>query len=244
MQVGVIVPAFNEGPRLAGVLEVLTSVPWLGRIVVVDDGSGDRTAEVARRFPVLVVQHSHNRGKGAALQTGLSHQKDADIVFFLDADLVGLQEPHLRALLEPLLRDPAVGMCVGTFCKGRWHVDLQQRWFSILNGQRALSRRFLDRLPDLSWSGYGVEVLLSTFAAHAQVRVAEAKLPGLTHVLKEEKFGLLKGLRLRLKMYAEVLRALAVCRRLYPVTRPKPIFPEPPPPPDERPEGFSPELPL
>lgn len=215
MRVGVVVPAYNEGPRLGRVLDVITALPWLHRVVVVNDGSTDDTGQVARRYPVLLLEHARNLGKGAALQTGLAQLRDAEMVLFLDADLVGLKEKHLHALLEPLLADRRVGMVVGTFRGGRWHVDLQQKYFSVLNGQRALARHFLDRLPDLSWSRYGVEVLLNAFAASQGVPLAEVFLDGLTHVLKEEKFGLVRGFRQRLQMYAEVLRAARTCRRMF-----------------------------
>lgn len=216
MLIGALVPAYNEGPRLGKVLDLLASLPWLAKVVVVNDGSLDDTGQVARRYPVLLLEHAQNLGKGAALQTGLAHLRETDAVLFLDADLVGLKEEHLVALLEPLRQRPQPGMVVGTFRRGRWHVDLQQRWFTVLNGQRALARHFLDRLPDLSWSRYGVEVLLSTFAAHHAIPVAEAWLDGLTHVLKEEKFGPVRGFCLRLQMYREVLHAARVCRRLFP----------------------------
>ncbi|MCR4419857.1 MAG: glycosyltransferase family 2 protein [Clostridia bacterium] len=232
MRIGAVVPAYNEGPRLGRVLEVLSKVTWLKRVVVVNDGSGDDTGEVARRYPVFLVEHGRNLGKGAALQTGLARLRDMEAVLFLDADLVGLREKHLRVLLEPLLRRRDLGMVVGTFRGGRWHVDLQQRYFSVLNGQRALSRRFLDCLPDLSWSRWGVEVLLNSFAAHAGVPFTEVFLDGLTHVIKEEKFGPLLGFGLRLKMYHEVLRAAGVCRRRYPAApAATPSGPNPQPPP-------------
>lgn len=215
MRVGVVVPAYNEGPRLGRVLGVLTRLTWLHKVVVVNDGSTDDTGKVARRYPVLLLEHARNLGKGAALQTGLSQLRDAEMVLFLDADLVGLTEKHVHALLEPLLANRQVGMVVGTFRRGRWHVDIQQKYFSVLNGQRALARSFLDRLPDLSWSRYGVEVLLNSFAAYQAVPMAEVFLDGLTHVLKEEKFGLAKGFRLRLQMYYEVLQATWACRRMF-----------------------------
>lgn len=216
MQVGVVVPAFNEGPRVGKVLDLLSGLSWLNRVVVVDDGSRDNTTPVAQSFDgSVLLQHNRNLGKGAALENGLARLKDMDAVLFLDADLVGLNESHLKALLEPINRNPKIGMVVGAFRRGRWHVDLQQKYFAVLNGQRALSRAFLDALPDLSWSRYGVEVLLSSFASRKAFPVAEAYLHGLTHVLKEEKFGLVSGFRLRLQMYQEVLRAKKRCRHLF-----------------------------
>lgn len=84
--VWIVVPAFNEGPRLGAVLvELCGSWP---NIVVVDDGSEDDTSAVALRHPCWVLRHLLNCGQGAALQTGLDFalKRGAEIVVTFDAD--------------------------------------------------------------------------------------------------------------------------------------------------------------
>ena len=97
-----VIPAYNEEPVLAEVLASLESLPY--RVVVVDDGSADATAEVAARSGVTVVRHSCNLGQGAAIQTGISfalRQPGTRFVVTFDAD--GQHRPEdVRALLEPL----------------------------------------------------------------------------------------------------------------------------------------------
>ncbi len=72
---GVIVPAYNEAATLAGVLERVLRQPSVAQVVVVDDASTDGTSEIAQQFRsnprVRVLHHPVNRGKGAAIQTGL-----------------------------------------------------------------------------------------------------------------------------------------------------------------------------
>jgi glycosyltransferase involved in cell wall biosynthesis len=68
--VTVVVPAFNEGARVASVVSELRT--QFGRVVVVDDGSEDHTAELARAAGAHVVRHPGNLGQGAALQTGFA----------------------------------------------------------------------------------------------------------------------------------------------------------------------------
>src|SRR5215470_17833799 len=85
-QVHVVIAAYNEATAIA---RVVTEVGRAGySVVVVDDGSADSTADVARAAGATVVRHPFNLGQGAALQTGIDHalaQEAAFIVTF-DAD--------------------------------------------------------------------------------------------------------------------------------------------------------------
>jgi len=210
-----LVPAYNEGPRLAKVLEVIISSPLVDETIVLDDGSTDNTAEVAATFPVRLLRWEKNRGKGAALQSGLEEAADASRFIFLDADLINLRNEHIEALLSPLSGSQPPAMTVGVFRQGQKNsVNLAQHYFSILNGQRALSREFVDILPDLNWSRFGVEILLSKYAGLAQKKISFPELHGLTHVTKEEKLGFYRGFIYRLQMFKECLYSLANHRKM------------------------------
>jgi dolichyl-phosphate beta-glucosyltransferase len=90
----VVVPAYNEEKRLpaslASIHTFLTSQPYSSEIIVVDDGSSDRTATVAdslvASLPLLRVLHNPHRGKAFALRTGVVATK-GNVVFLCDADL-------------------------------------------------------------------------------------------------------------------------------------------------------------
>jgi glycosyltransferase involved in cell wall biosynthesis len=84
----VVIPAFNAARELGGVIaDVARHVPR-ERIIVVDDGSSDDTADSARAAGAVVIEHEHNRGKGAALRTGILAALDRghDFAITLDAD--------------------------------------------------------------------------------------------------------------------------------------------------------------
>ncbi len=101
MKVIAVIPAWNEAPRLRAVLVALK--PQVSEIVLVDDGSQDETATVARAEGVQVVRHGINRGQGAALKTGTlaALTLGAEVIVHLDAD--GQHDPStLETLLEPL----------------------------------------------------------------------------------------------------------------------------------------------
>jgi len=94
-----LVPAYQAGGTIGGVVRGL--LRYLSRVVVVDDGSTDATAEVAARAGAEVLRHAENGGKGSALRTGLAVvlQGDPTHVAFVDAD--GQHDPDdLPRLLE------------------------------------------------------------------------------------------------------------------------------------------------
>jgi glycosyltransferase involved in cell wall biosynthesis len=112
MKLSVVIPTYNEERTLVDVIEAVRSVdlsamdqPIEREIVVVDDGSSDGTSAQLQRYSdcpdVRVLQHSSNRGKGAALQTGFS-SVTGDIVIIQDADLEYDPVEYPR-LLEPIV---------------------------------------------------------------------------------------------------------------------------------------------
>jgi len=203
-KISLVIPAYNEERQIGNVLKVASPLKWIDEIITIDDGSSDGTRDAIGSFPIQLIQLAGNCGKGAALQRGLESVKAADIILFLDADLIGLSEDHLKLLVEPLLNDKDLAMTVGRFAGGRWSTDLSQRIAPILNGQRALRAWFAKELPDLSGHRYGVEIFISTFAKKNNYKSKEIVLRGLSQVLKEEKEGVIKGTVYRYKMYGDL----------------------------------------
>jgi len=82
----VLIPVYNEEAALPRVLEdVLASIGPGYEILVIDDGSSDGTVAIARSYPCQVISHATNRGKGAAMKTGLAHARGEKVVF-IDGD--------------------------------------------------------------------------------------------------------------------------------------------------------------
>jgi hypothetical protein len=102
----ILIPAFNEAANIGAVIERLRACGLAIPIVVVDDGSSDGTAAVARRLGVEVVAHEHNCGYAFALQTGMRYadQHGFDYVVFLDAD--GQHDPSFIAALIARAEQP------------------------------------------------------------------------------------------------------------------------------------------
>ena len=93
-----LIPAYNEAPRIAGVLAAVVGHPALQAVLVVDDGSTDGTGDVARGFGVAVMRTAGNLGKTAALAQALA-QVETTHVLLLDADLIGLTAADVTALI-------------------------------------------------------------------------------------------------------------------------------------------------
>src|SRR5574341_1795212 len=104
----VVVPAFNEAGAIGKVIEGIRATDPRLPILVVDDGSADDTAAVARHAGAHVVRLPFNLGYGSALQTGYKYalREGYDCVVQLDGD--GQHEPaDIPRLLAPLARDAA-----------------------------------------------------------------------------------------------------------------------------------------
>jgi dolichol-phosphate mannosyltransferase len=100
----VLVPAYNEERSIAQILEKVLAEPTPKEIVVVDDGSKDRTSQIVETFAdrgVRLIRHERNSGKGAAIHTALLHAHGR-FVIIQDADLE--YEPNdFSAIMAPLL---------------------------------------------------------------------------------------------------------------------------------------------
>jgi glycosyltransferase involved in cell wall biosynthesis len=102
--IAAILPAFNEEVSIGSM--VLRARRYADRVIVVDDGSSDRTAEIAEQAGAEVIQHPENRGKGAALRTGFESLNGEKIVVTMDTD--GQHNPSdIPKLVEPILKGEA-----------------------------------------------------------------------------------------------------------------------------------------
>jgi glycosyltransferase involved in cell wall biosynthesis len=203
----VVVPAFNEAERIGDVLRAIRSAPLTLEILVVNDGSSDETAAVARSVDgVRVLDLPFNVGKGGAMIHGAS-ATDAELVLFLDADLIGLQSAHVADLVLPVARGE-VAMTVGVFRGGRLATDLSHLLVCYISGQRALRRDLFLSVPGIGESRSGVETAITRHVKSRRLTVRNVVMHGVTHPMKEEKMGLWRGARARLRMYWEIANAL------------------------------------
>jgi glycosyltransferase involved in cell wall biosynthesis len=193
VRVTFLIPAFNEEATIGEVLERVDALPLDKQIVVVDDGSTDRTAAIVRAWAdghegVALVQQP-NRGKGAALRAGIP-RVEGDIVVIQDADME-YDPADVPALIEPIERGVADVVFGSRLSGGKpqraylfWHL-VGNRFLSLLTnvlynttisdmetGYKALRADVL-RALDLRQNDFGIEPEITAKVCKRKLRVYE-----------------------------------------------------------------------
>ncbi len=141
-----VVPAKNEADSIASVIAEIRAVDADLHVVVIDDGSTDRTAAIARRAGAQVVRLPYNLGIGGAVQTGYQYARDHGYQLAVQVDGDGQHDPtQLPKLIAPILdgnadmvvgsRFRASGVYTGTFSR-RIGIHLFARAVSLIVGRR------------------------------------------------------------------------------------------------------------
>lgn len=203
MTISAVVPAFNEERTIGSVLALLAQSDTLDEIIVVDDGSNDATATLAQQRGVRVICQ-RNCGKAAAMRAGASAARSTHVLF-VDADLVGLRLAHLELLIAPV-RTGSAGMTIGLRDRGSFWNLLMQTILPKIGGERVISRRDFLELSKHA-KGFGIESAMNRYCKKNAIPVALVPLNGVSHTLKEKKYGLVQGFVARCRMIGEIVIA-------------------------------------
>ncbi len=195
--VAVVIAARNEADRIQATVAAAAGLTGVGLVVVVDDGSKDATAAMARQAGAAVMRHQGNRGKGAAMETGAEAVRLIDQreyrdrprhLLFLDGDL-GDTAARAAPLADPVVAGAADmtiavfaatvklgghGLVVGLSGAGiRRATGWQPR--QPLNGQRCLTRAAFEAARPLA-HGWGVETALTIDLLRQGLRITEVEV--------------------------------------------------------------------
>ncbi len=217
-RVSVLIPAYNEEDKIYDTVGSALSIPQVHEVVVVDDASTDKTADIAAKAGARVCTLEKNLGKGGALNHG-ALLVTGDLVLLLDGDL-GKSAIEAQLLLRPVL-DGKADMVIASFppptvkggfgfVKGLARNGIKlfsgYEMVSPLSGQRAMKRAVLEAMLPFS-RGFGVEVGATLRAAMKGYSLMEVPVQ-MTHA---ETGRNLRGFIHRGAQFVDIAAVLALC---------------------------------
>lgn len=223
MKISCIIPAFNEGPRIEAVVSAAVSCSLVSEVVVVDDCSTDDTElRMAKYKGVSYVRLEKNMGKSKAVCEGV-RRSSGDIIFFLDADLMGLTSADISDLLLPVVSnevDMAISLRHTYPTKDRLSQFLG---IDHLSGERAFRKTlitpYLDTLAALP--GFGLETFLNTLIVQHSYSLRIVKWNTVFSPLKSYKYNVhnhIADIKDYMRMWKQVLKVAPfhrVIRNIY-----------------------------
>jgi len=216
--VSIIIPAYNEENIIFETITTLQNDRFIKsikhEIIVIDDGSTDKTAYNAQKTGVTVIKHGKNFGKGEALKTGI-HYSSGDVTVFLDAD-VGDSSTEIIKIIKPVINGDA-DVSIAKFGKAKRKggfgvIKFISRYGtrlltgksieSVLSGQRALRSDIAKELHIAK--GYGAEVGMTIDLLRKGYRIIECEV----HMHHNETGRDINGFLHRGRQLMDILRTL------------------------------------
>jgi glycosyltransferase involved in cell wall biosynthesis len=214
--ISVIIAAYNEQAFIETTIVSILDSDFPCEVIIVNDGSTDQTAKILDTFgnKIKIITHPTNRGKGAAMASGLK-EASGEIVIFCDAHLLGLRQYHLLSLVSPLVYGSAKSV-LGVEAPEKISPSLVNvAPFLILTGQRAYYRAdLLPLIDEMENLGYGAETFL--FTKFPRDRTALISLPGVVHLEKMDTSSLIAATAGYLRESIEVLETLVKIQGIVP----------------------------
>jgi len=204
-----IIPAYNEAPRIASVLEVALTTALIDEVIVVDDGSTDGTLDVVRRFdhPKLrLMPLASNGGKTRAVARGIAAAR-GEFIMLLDSDLIGLTPAHLTSLIAPVVSGHSeVSVSLRENAPWAWRVI----GLDYISGERVMPRALLaNRLEALgNLPRFGLEVFMNRIWIDEGLAIAVIEWPGVESPLKSTKRGGLAGFTGDMRMLDDIFHTV------------------------------------
>ncbi len=181
--VSVIIPAYNEADIIEETLANL-DYRWIKEIIVINDGSEDKTLELIKKYIVKIINFRENKGKGRAVEAGLKAAR-GEVIAIIDADL-GESVREISKLIEPIIKknaDIVIGIVeikgggLGLVCwLAEKIVDIftGQVMKAPLSGQRIFHRRILSDIMPLA-QGFGLEIAMDIDILNKNINLSEIK---------------------------------------------------------------------
>jgi len=194
LKVSIIIPAYNEEKFIGSVIECVKRIDEVDEILVINDGSQDKTKAVAKRAGAKVISHKKNMGKGKAMESGCKNA-EGDILIFLDADLKNLKPSKIRKILDQFKqgydfvktrfdrRGGRVTQLTALPLLGHFFPEIEEKFEQPLSGQIGIKKDLLERLELEEDMGVDIGILIDIFQMGVNAR--EVYFGRLSHDEKE-----------------------------------------------------------
>lgn len=178
--ISVIVPAYNEEKKISLVLKSLVRSSLINEIIVINDGSSDKTLSIIKQFKkIILIDLKKNHGKSYSITKGIEKSK-GDIIIFIDADLTGLNDSHIEKFIDPLVagkKDVIIGY------PNYINAD---KLFLPISGERSYWKKdLLPHLKEITSKGYGLELFLNYVFRNKRIKLFP--MHGVKTAIKYEK---------------------------------------------------------
>ncbi len=188
--VSAVIPAYNEEKYIKTVIDAVKKVKEVDEIIVVDDGSQDNTAAVARKAGAKTITLTDNHGKGFAIGVG-SKEAKGDVLIFLDADLSNVTPTKIRKIIEPFKDtcdfvktkfDRVGGRVTRLTAKpllGHFFPEIEKSFEQPLSGQFGIQKNLLKEIH--LEDGFGVDVGILIDVVQRGAKTKEVYFGKLSH---------------------------------------------------------------
>ena len=197
-------PVFNEERTISSLLEITRTWGKAKEIIVVNDGSKDKTLQAVRQFKrqIITISRKQNKGKGYSMAEGV-RCSTGDVIMFMDGDVVGLTHRDLNAMTDPVIKkqkDMVIGV---TNCSKIGDITP----FDKINGERVLLRKnIIEHLKEFHEVGNGVEFVINHI--HRKKRVLTIQLPHVYILSKVEKAAVPEAMKQYIVEAGQFLKAI------------------------------------
>ncbi|MFA5126271.1 MAG: glycosyltransferase [archaeon] len=188
-----IIPAFNEEKTIQKTIKAALGAIYADEVIVVDDGSSDKTFEIASKTSAKVIKHEKNKGKGMAIKTGIKNAK-YDIICFIDADLPEWTSSKINMIIKPVATGEA-DFVKTSFNRSSGRVTLLtakpllKMFFPNINFEQPLSGQFCTTKEFLSKikieNRYGIDIGLVIDASSNGLKTKEVYIGEITNKSKK-----------------------------------------------------------
>jgi glycosyltransferase involved in cell wall biosynthesis len=200
--IAVVIPAFNEEVKIGSVIDGIPQ--FVDDIIVIDDGSHDRTSQIVKEKGAIVVRHRKNKGVGAAFKSGVKKVLSMDIDLMVNIDADGQFNPQdISKLLDPIINGEADFVTASRFIDKNlyptmsavkfhgnkfmsWFISkiIGERFYDVSCGFRAYSKETLQRLNLFGQFTYTQETFIDLAFKEMTIQEVPIKVRGKREVGK------------------------------------------------------------